>query len=47
MTGAVVWVLVTIAVGTAIAAVIGVCDDTLRRHYDAELRRGDARQCAA
>ena len=30
---------------TAIAAVIGVCDDTLRRHYDAELRRGDGLGC--
>ena len=29
----------------AIAAVIGVCDDTLRRHYAAELRRGDGLGC--
>ncbi len=29
----------------AIAAVIGISDDTLRRHYDAELRRGDGLGC--
>lgn len=29
----------------AIAAVLGICDDTLRRHYAEELRRGDGLGC--
>lgn len=29
----------------AIAAVLGICDDTLRKHCEAELREGEGRGC--
>ncbi len=29
----------------AIAAIVGICDDTLRKHYAEELRKGDAEGC--